>query len=166
MRLFIDGQELVGDVIFGTMPSSTPSDLDGAPFTLSSPLLPWRGAIDDVFVYDRPLSPAEIGMLFARGDPPAIEPPKDATLGYHFDGNWLPFEGTDVPAMPNGQAVFGPGVSNQGVTFVDEGGESSSLRCPAFRRGPTSRSPCGSADGRAARPPTSSGSPSPATGRS
>lgn len=116
-RIHLDGQ-LVGEVSGGSVV------YDGAQFLRLGRWggggRHWHGAMDEVDIYNRALSAAEVQALFNAGVAgkclPCI-PPEPSLLG------WWPADGTPAnaacgaPAVPQGGATYASGKSKQSFSF-------------------------------------------------
>ena len=107
----------------------------------------WKGQIDDIGIWNRVLTPAEISSLYASGTgtplkallPPSITLKDDLVAYWNFDGNLLDsvkdFDGTSRGTNPvvfvDGQPGFGKAIKLDGTDFVEiTGGNENELEFP------------------------------------
>lgn len=116
--MFIDGVE-VASGFYGSAPVAS-----GEPLRLGlGPLAGWRGRIDEVAVYDRPLTSTEIGdhyTTMAAGDPVAYaaEVVADGPVGYwRLDDAAGPLAADETGTHP-GRFVGTPGFGEPGVDLT------------------------------------------------
>ena len=73
-------------------------------------IMPFRGLMDEVVVWDKVLSAAEVSALYNSGSPAPIIPDSNVKVLYHFDENG------DDPRM-SGKAIDASGNGNNGIIY-------------------------------------------------